>query len=118
MNHDPLRGIDGDATRRDGRRWEALLAAVAAAEGTRWAPSGLYGLLRGLRACGAALEPSSRGWRLDPPPDMTRDAMRDEIGDHAQRLAAILRHAPPLDVTPTAAPLPDALEVQHAFHPA
>ena len=123
---DPLQGLDPAAVQRDGASWRALLGA-AKALGGEYDPQGLYGLLRGLRACGTALEPSSRGWRLDPPPDMPRDTMRDAIGDHAQLLAALLRasgdvrrlrHAPRLDVTPTAAPLPDALEVQHAFEPA
>lgn len=113
MTRDPLHGIDADATRRDGRRWEALLAAVAA-DGEEWDPWGLYGRLRGLRALGAALEDSRQGWRLDPPPDMTRDMMRDEIGDHATRLAALLRHAPRLDLPIPAEALPD-VGVQHAF---
>lgn len=117
MTRDPLHGIDDDATRHDGRRWEALLAAVAA-DGAQWDPWGLYGLLRGLRALGASLEPVTRGWRLDPPEGMTRDDLRAEIGEHADRLAAILRHAPALTMTDTAAALTEdaeILEIQNAF---
>lgn len=93
-----------------------MLTAVAA-DGGQWEPSGLYGLLRGLRALGAGLEPVTRGWRLDPPAGMTRDELRAEIGDHAERLAAILRRAPSLSMTTTAAYLPDeAAEIQGVQH--
>lgn len=89
---DPLQGLDPAAVRRDGAAWRALLGA-ALALGDRYDPAGLFGLLRGLRACGAALVPASVGWRLDPPADMTREELRAEVGDHAQQLAALLRAA-------------------------
>lgn len=89
---DPLAGLDAEAVARDGRRWEALLAAAEAAGG-KVHPLCLYGLLRGLRACGAALVPAAAGWRLDPPPDMTRDELRAEVGSHAPMLAELLRQA-------------------------
>ena len=111
VKRDPLHGIDDDATRHDGRRWEALLSAVAA-DGAQWEPSGLYGLLRGLRALGASLEPVTRGWRLDPPAGMTRDELRAEIGENAERLTAILRNAPALTMTTPAAALTDDAEIQ------
>ena len=117
VTRDPLHGIDDDATRHDGRRWEALLSAVAA-DGAQWEPSGLYGLLRGLRSLGAILEPVTRGWRLDPPAGMTRDELRAEIGEHAERLAAILRRAPSLSMPQSAAVMTDdaeILEFQHAY---
>lgn len=118
VKRDPLHGIDDDATRHDGRRWEALLSAVAA-DGAQWEPSGLYGLLRGLRALGASLEPVTRGWRLDPPAGMTRDELRAEIGEHAERLAAILRRAPSLSMPQSAAVMTDDAaeiqEIQNAF---
>ena len=118
VNRDPLHGIDDDATRHDGRRWEALFAAVAA-DGGQWEPSGLYGLLRGLRSLGAILEPVTRGWRLDPPAGMTRDELRAEIGEHAERLAAILRRAPSLSMPQSAAVMTDDAaeiqEIQNAF---
>lgn len=92
IEHDPLRGIDANAVARDGARWSALLEAVAGMGG-RFDPTGLYGVLRGLRACGASLIDATHGWRLDPPPDMGRDIMRREIGDHATLLAGLLRAA-------------------------
>ena len=49
---------------------------------------------------------------------MTRDDLRAEIGEHADRLAAILRHAPALTMTDTAAALTEdaeILEIQNAF---
>lgn len=92
IEHDPLRGIDANAVARDGARWSALLEAVAGMGG-RFDPVGLYGLLRGLRACGATLIDATHGWRLDPPADMDRDTMRQEIGEHATLLAGLLRAA-------------------------
>lgn len=89
---DPLAGLDAEAVARDGWRWEALLAA-AEVDGGRADPDCLFGLLRGLRSCGAALVPAPVGWRLDPPPDMTRAELRAEIGPHAPLLAELLRQA-------------------------
>lgn len=88
---DPLHGIDPAAVLRDGAAWEEVLRSAWRIAGPQDGPGCLFGLLRGLRACGAALVPAPAGLRLDPPPDMTREELRAEIGGHAQTLAAILR---------------------------
>lgn len=82
---DPLAGLDESAHERDGRAWEALLAAAFALDGCE--PDGLFGRLRGLRCLGARL----RGERLVPPIEMDFEEQDDVLRSHRGGLLGLLR---------------------------
>lgn len=92
---DPLADLDPALHAIDGDLWEALLEAEYTDAGAV-DPAGVFGLLRGLRAMGCALEfGDGAALRLYPPDGVDRDALVGWIGSDADAVrCALSRRAP------------------------